>query len=107
MVALFLYRCIAYITVIFIASVPFYLLCQFLKSKADIVEVTVMEVLERKSQLDVFRLVQSQFLMDLLYSRNTETVRFITCTCSKPTPCTTLNIVYNIVYYSITEVKFN
>ena len=82
-----------------------------LKSEADIIEVTVMDVLERKSQLDVFRLVQSQFLMDLFYSRNTETVRFITCTCSKPTPCTTLNIVYNllnnIVYYSITEVKFN
>ena len=30
--------------IIFIASLPFYLLCQFLKSEADIVEVTVMEV---------------------------------------------------------------
>ena len=29
---------------IFIASLPFYLLCQFLKSEVDIVEVTVMEV---------------------------------------------------------------
>ena len=34
----------------FIASIPFYLLCQFLKSEADIVEVTVMEVFrEEKS----------------------------------------------------------
>ena len=32
------------IILIFIASLPFYLLCQFLKSEADIVEVTVMEV---------------------------------------------------------------
>ena len=45
MVALFLYRFIAYIILIFIASVPFYLQCKFLKSEADIVEVTVMEVL--------------------------------------------------------------
>ena len=43
MVVLFLYRFIAYIIFIFIASLPFYLLCQFLKSEADIVEVTIME----------------------------------------------------------------
>ena len=33
----------------FIASLPLYLLCQFLKSEADIVEVTVMEVFRDKS----------------------------------------------------------
>ena len=50
MVALFLYTFIAYIILIFIASLPFYLLCQFLKFEADIVEVTVMEVFrEEKS----------------------------------------------------------
>ena len=50
MVALFLYRFIAYTIVIFIASLPFYLLCQFLKSEEDIVEVIVMEVFrEEKS----------------------------------------------------------
>ena len=42
---------IAYIILfISIASLPFYLLCQFLKSEADIEEVTVMEVFrEEKS----------------------------------------------------------
>ena len=34
---------------IFIASLPFYLLCQFLKSEADIVEVTFIEVYREKS----------------------------------------------------------
>ena len=39
------YIFIAYIILfIFIASLPFYLLCQFLKSEADIVEDTVMDV---------------------------------------------------------------
>ena len=38
-----------YLPLIFIASLPFYLLCQFLKSEADIVEVTVMEVYREKS----------------------------------------------------------
>ena len=32
-----------------LASLPFYLLCQFLKSEADIVEVTVIEVFREKS----------------------------------------------------------
>ena len=69
MVALFLYRFIAYI--IFIASLQFYLLCHFLKSEADIGEVTVME--ERRSQLDVFVLVQSLLLTDFLFlARNIE-----------------------------------
>ena len=46
----YFYIFISYIIlVIFIASLPFYLLCQFLKSEADIV-VTVMEVFrEEKS----------------------------------------------------------
>ena len=40
----YFYIFIAYIILfIFIASLPFYLLCQFLKSEADIVEVIVME----------------------------------------------------------------
>ena len=43
-----------------------------MQSEPDIVEVTVMEVLERISQLDVFMLVQSRFLTNfLVYGRNT------------------------------------
>ena len=47
----YLYIFIAYIILfIFIASLPFYFLCQFLKSESDIVEVTAMEVFrEEKS----------------------------------------------------------
>ena len=47
----YFYIFIAYIILfISIASPPFYLMCQFLKSEADIVEVTVMEVFrEEKS----------------------------------------------------------
>ena len=55
MVALFLYRFIAYIIFIFIASLPFYLLCQFLKSDADIVEVTVMEVFREEKSVRCVR----------------------------------------------------
>ena len=78
-----------YLPLIFIASLPFYLLCQFLKSEADIVEVTVMEVY--REEKSVFVLVQSLFQTDFLfYGRNIE----ITCTGSKPTPCIFLNIVF-------------
>ena len=56
MVALFyIYICIPYITFIFIASLPFYLQCQFLKSKADIVEVTVMEVFREEKSVRYVR----------------------------------------------------
>ena len=49
-VLLFLYiYCLYYI--IYIASLPFYLLCQFLKSEADIVEVTVMEVFRKEKSV--------------------------------------------------------
>ena len=52
MVSLFFNRFIAYINIfIFIASLPFYLLCQFLKSEADIVEVTVMEVFQEEKSV--------------------------------------------------------
>ena len=55
MVALFLYRFIAYIIFICIASLPFYLLCQFLKSDADIIEVTVMEVFRQEKSVRCVR----------------------------------------------------
>ena len=56
------------LSLILVSSLPFYLLCQFLKSEADVVEVTVMEFfLERRSQLDVFVLVQSLFQAFILW----------------------------------------
>ena len=42
---------------IFIASLPFYLLCQFLKSEADIVEVTVMEVYREPTPCIILNIV--------------------------------------------------
>ena len=43
-VVIIIYIYLLLILYISIASLPFYLLCQFLKSEADIIEVTVMEV---------------------------------------------------------------
>ena len=61
---------------------------------------TVRSEGERSLQLDVFVLVQSLFLAGI---QKSTTVRIITCTDSKSTPCIILNIVYNllnnIVYY--------
>ena len=60
---------------IFIASLPFYLLCQFLKSEADIVEVTVMEVYREEKSVRRVRAgsKSSRFQTDFLfYGRNIE-----------------------------------
>ena len=85
------------------------LLCQFLKSEADIIEVK--EVFREEKSISRIRAGFCPTSYFMAGTQKSTMFRIITCTGSKSTPCSILNIVYNIlsniVYYIYTFPIFN